>query len=157
MTRLREQTVSDLTAFEELIPLDSGLCVASTLRPDGSVQSSVVNAGVLPHGPSNRPVIGLVARGGSQKLRHLRADRRITVVARAGLRWAAVEGYARIIGPDDPSPQVDNEALRQLLRLIFVSAGGTHDDWATYDQVMIEERRAAVLVTPRRVYANPSS
>jgi hypothetical protein len=34
---------------------------------------------------------------------------------------------------------------------VFVGAGGTHDDWDTYDRVMREERRAAVLVAPTRV------
>jgi hypothetical protein len=35
---------------------------------------------------------------------------------------------------------------------VFVAAGGTHDDWDEYDRVMAEERRAAVLVTPTRIY-----
>jgi hypothetical protein len=43
-----------------------------------------------------------------------------------------------------------------LLRDIFCAAGGTHDDWATYDRVMREERRTAVLVSPTRVYTNPA-
>jgi hypothetical protein len=43
-----------------------------------------------------------------------------------------------------------------LLRDIFLAAGGAHDDWATYDRVMVEERRAAVLVRPSRVYSNPT-
>jgi hypothetical protein len=30
---------------------------------------------------------------------------------------------------------------------------GTHDDWATYDQTMRNERRTAVLVAPMRVYS----
>jgi hypothetical protein len=45
--------------------------------------------------------------------------------------------------------------LRLLLRDVFQAAGGTHDDYDTYDRVMAEERRAAVLITPRRVYTNP--
>jgi hypothetical protein len=49
---------------------------------------------------------------------------------------------------------VDAERLRLLLREIFTAAGGTHDDWPTYDRVMAEERRTAVLVTPRRVSTN---
>src|SRR5947208_4931727 len=117
--------MTDLAAFAELIPLDHGLCVVSTLRADGSVQSSVVNAGVLTHPLRSEQVVGLVAMGGSRKLRHVRADARVTVVARAGWRWAAVEGVAEIIGPDDPHPDVDSEALRQLLRDVFVAAGGT--------------------------------
>ncbi len=99
--------------------------------------------------------------GGSQRFANrdhdseIRADPRVTIVARAGWRWATVEGDAAIIGPDDPHPGVDSEALRVLLRDIFRAAGGTHDDWDTYDKVMAEERRAAVLITPSRVYTNP--
>ena len=148
--------MADLAAFAELIPLDHGLCVVNTLRGDGSVQSSVVNAGVLDHPARAERVVGLVAMGGSRKLRNLRADPRVTVVARAGWRWATVEGDAEIVGPDDPRPGIDDDALRLLLRNVFTAAGGTHDDWDTYDRVMAEERRAAVLITPRRVYTNPA-
>ncbi len=41
---------------------------------------------------------------------------------------------------------------RLLLREIFAAAGGTHDDFGAYDQAMPAERRAAILVTPGRVY-----
>jgi PPOX class probable F420-dependent enzyme len=147
--------MTDLAAFAELVPLDHGLCVVSTLRRDGSVQASVVNAGVLPHPLTGAQVVGLVATGGSRKLHNLRADSRATIVARAGWQWAAVEGDAEILGPDDPHPDVDDESLRILLRSIFQAAGGVHDDWDTYDRVMAAERRAAVLVTPRRTYGIP--
>ncbi|MGH3098829.1 MAG: TIGR03618 family F420-dependent PPOX class oxidoreductase [Streptosporangiales bacterium] len=149
--------MTDLAAFAELIPLDHGLCVVSTARADGSVQSSVVNAGVLEHPLRGGRVVGLVAIGVSRKLQNLRVEPRATVVARAGWQWATVEGEAEIIGPDDPHPDVDSEALRLLLRDIFRAAGGTHDDWDTYDRVMAEERRAAVLIEPRRIYTNPGS
>jgi PPOX class probable F420-dependent enzyme len=149
--------VTDLAAFAELVPLDHGLCVISTLRAEGTVQSSVVNAGVLRHPLRDEQVVGLVALGGSRKLRHLRTEPRATIVARAGWRWATVEGEAEIIGPDDPHPDLDGEAVRLLLRDIFRAAGGTHDDWDTYDRVMAEERRAAVLITPRRLYTNPQT
>ena len=39
--------VSDLSAFAKFVPEDHGLVVVSTTRADGSVQSSVVNAGVM--------------------------------------------------------------------------------------------------------------
>lgn len=142
----------DLSAFGTLVPLDHGLCTLSTLRRDGSIQSTLINAGVLEHPLGRGPVVGLVARGGTLKLKHLRADPRTTITIRAGWRWATVEGTAQIIGPDDPHPDVDAEALRRLLRDIFRAAGGTHDDWPTYDRVMADERRAAVLITPSRVY-----
>lgn len=144
--------MTDLSAFTELVKLDHGLCVVSTLRRDGGVHSSVVNAGVLDHRVSGERVVGLVAVGGSRKLRNLRADPRVTIVVRADWRWAAVEGVADLIGPDDPHRDVDAEALRVLLRDVFLAAGGTHDDWDTYDRVMAEERRTAVLISPRRTY-----
>jgi len=149
--------MTDISAFSELVALDHGLCVLSTVRRDGSVQSSVINAGVMPHPRTGEPVVALVAAGGTRKLEHLRADPRATIVVRAGWRWVTVEGDTEIIGPDDPQPGVDGEALRLLLRNIFQAAGGTHDDWDTYDRVMAEERRAAVLITARRVYSNPTS
>ncbi len=148
--------MTDLSAFAGLLSRDHGLCVFSTLRDKGSIQSSVVNAGVLQHPLTDVPVVGLVAIGGSRKLRNLRADSRATIVAKAGWQWAAVEGSAQLIGPDDPHPDVNDERLRLLLREIFTAAGGTHDDWDTYDRVMREQRRTAVLIPPTRVYANPT-
>jgi PPOX class probable F420-dependent enzyme len=149
--------VLDLSGFTELLGREHGLCVLSTLRRDGSIQASVVNAGVMPHPLSGAPVVALVARGGTRKLHNLRADPRAAIVARAGWQWAAVEGDAEIVGPDDPRPGIDGEGLRVLLRGIFRAAGGTHDDWDTYDRVMAEERRAAVLLAPRRTYSNPTA
>jgi PPOX class probable F420-dependent enzyme len=149
--------MTDLSVFAELVPLDHGLCVFNTLRADGSVQATVVNAGVMGHPLRDVQVVGLVAAGGSRKLGHLRADPRATIVARAGWRWATVEGTAEVIGPDDPHPDVDREHLRVLLQDIFRAAGGTHDDWDTFDRVMADERRAAVLVVPRRTYTNPTT
>jgi PPOX class probable F420-dependent enzyme len=147
--------VTDLADFARLVPLDHGLVEVSTLRDDGTIQASVVNAGVLSHPLTGQPVVGMVIRGGTRKLAHLRARPRATVVIRAGWQWAAAEGTAELIGPDDPMPGIDAERLRLLLREIFTAAGGTHDDWDTYDRVMAGERRAAVLLSPDRVYTNP--
>ena len=61
-----------------------------------------------------------------------------------------------LAGPDDPQPGVDADRLRRLLREIFTAAGGTHEDWDAYDQVMAAERRAAILLSPDRVYSNPA-
>jgi PPOX class probable F420-dependent enzyme len=146
--------MADLAAFAALVPLDHGLCVVTTVRADGSPQASVVNAGVLPHPRTGDGVVGLVAAGGTRKLQHLRSDPRCAVTVRAGWQWATAEGAAELIGPDDPHPDVDAEALRLLLRKVFQAAGGTHDDWDTYDRVMAEEHRTAVLLTPHRVYGN---
>jgi PPOX class probable F420-dependent enzyme len=146
--------VSGLEDFARLVRGDHGLCVVSTLRPDGTIQSSVVNAGVLDHPVTGAPVIGLVSRGDARRLANLRERPRVTIVVRASWDWASAEGPVELAGPDDPLPGVDAERLRLLLREIFTAAGGTHDDWAAYDRVMAQERRTAVLVTPDRLSGN---
>jgi PPOX class probable F420-dependent enzyme len=146
--------MTDLADFARLVPDDHGLCVVSTLRKDGSVHSSVVNAGVLPHPVDQHPVVGFVARGGTRKLDHLRVRPYVNIVVRAGWKWVAAEGPVEMAGPDDLLDDLDAEGLRLLLQSVFTAAGGTHDDWDTYDRVMAAERRTAVLLTPRRVYSN---
>lgn len=132
---------------------DKFLAVISTARADGTIQSSAVNAGVLPDPQSGQEVVAFVTYG-KAKLANLRNRPQITVTFRAGWQWAAIEGTARIIGPDDPAPGIDAEQLRLLRREVFTAAGGTHEDWDEYDRVMERERRAVVLVTPTRVYSN---
>lgn len=146
--------MTDLGEFSRLVAREHGLCVVSTLQADGTIQSSVVNAGVLDHPVTGRPVVGLVARGGSRKLANVRARPQATIVVRAGWEWAAAEGSAWLAGPGDPLPGIDAEGLRLLLRAVFAAAGGTHDDLDAYDRVMAAERRTAVLIEPRRVYSN---
>ena len=147
--------VADIEDFRRLVAGDHGLVVVSATRDDGTVSSSVVNAGVLPHPLTGETVVGMVARGGTKKLAYWRARPYANVVVRSGWQWAAAEGRVDLIGPDDPAPGVDAERLRLLLREIFTAAGGTHDDFDTYDAVMRAERRTAVFVHPGRVYANP--
>jgi PPOX class probable F420-dependent enzyme len=146
--------VSDLSAFAELVRLDHGLAVVSTARTDGTIQSSVVNAGVLDHPVTGRPVAAFVAAGSSRRLTNLRARPRTTVVMRAGWQWAGVEGPTELVGPDDRLEGIDDERRRSLLREIFAAAGGTHDDWDEFDRVMASERRVAVLVEPERTYGS---
>jgi PPOX class probable F420-dependent enzyme len=129
------------------------LAVIATARADGTIQSSVVNAGVLADPLTGQDVVAFVTYG-KAKLANLRVRPQLTVTFRAGWQWAAVEGKAAIIGPDDPAPGVDEERLRLLRREVFIAAGGTHDDWDEYDRVMAEQRRAVVLLTPTRVYSN---
>jgi PPOX class probable F420-dependent enzyme len=132
---------------------DSGLAVVSTLRADQTIQSSLVNCGIITRGD---PVLAFVTYG-RVKLANLRMRPQVTVTFRNGWQWAAVEGRAALIGPDDPREGVDAEALRLLLREIFQAAGGTHDNWDEYDRVMADQGRTAALITPIRIYSNASS
>jgi PPOX class probable F420-dependent enzyme len=145
--------MADLDLVRRLGAAEHGLAVVATTRADGTVQPSLVNAGVMPAPDGGGDVVAFVARGDAVKLRHLRARPRAAVVFRSGWEWASVEGPARIVGLDEPGG-VDAEELRVLLRDVFAAAGGTHDDWDEYDRVMATERRAAVFIAPERVYSN---
>jgi PPOX class probable F420-dependent enzyme len=145
-----------MTTLQDVIDIagrERFLAVVSTVRADATVQSSVVNAGVLPHPIDGTEVVGFVTYG-KAKLANLRARPQLSVTFRSGWEWATVEGRAELIGPDDPHPSIDAEGLRLLLRRVFTAAGGSHDDWDAYDRTMAEQRRTAVLVTPTRIYSN---
>ena len=145
-----------MTTLEEAAALarhDRGLVVVSTLRSNGTIQASVVNAGVIAHPITGEAVLGLVTAG-RIKLANLRVRSQVTATFRNGWQWAAVEGHAELVGPDDPQPWLDTEGLRQLRRGIFAAAGGEHDNWDEYDRIMTKEGRAAVLITPVRIYSN---
>jgi len=145
--------MTSVDAVIDIARSDHFLAVVSTLRADDTIQSSLVNAGALPHPVGKTEALGFVTYG-PVKLSNLRRRPQVTMTFRSGWQWASVEGRAELIGPDDPHPEIDAEALRLLLRDIFIAAGGSHDDWDAYDRTMVEQRRTAVLVHPLRVYGN---
>jgi PPOX class probable F420-dependent enzyme len=143
-------TDPDLAPVRSVVARDHGLASVSIVRADGTPHASLVNAGVLDHPRTGRPVVGYTTFG-LVKLRTLRERPATSILWRAGWEWVGVDGTSELIGPDDPAEGIDAEGLRLLLQAVFIGAGGTHDDWDTYDRVMREERRAAVLVAPTRV------
>lgn len=146
-------TIDDI---RRLVALDHGLAGLSTVRADGSVQSTVVNAGVVDHPVGNGPVAAFVGRPSTRKVAHLRANPTATLLWRAGWAWVAAEGTVELVGPDDPLDGLGDGGVPALLRGIYTAAGGSeHEDWAEYDRVMVAERRMAVLLTPTRIYVNP--
>jgi PPOX class probable F420-dependent enzyme len=126
----------------------------ATSRADGTIQTSLVNAGVTEHPVRGDAAVAFVARSDSVKLRHLRRRPYANVTFRAAWEWVAVEGATTIVGPDDHAPGIGADGLRRLLRDVFAAAGGTHDDWDEYDRVMARERRAAVFVAIDRISSN---
>ena len=145
---------ADLDLVRRLVAAENGLAIVATTRSDGSVHTSLVNAGVLDDPVRGEPVVGVVARGSAAKVRMLRRVGRASVTFRVGWEWVAVEGPALLIGPDDPAEGFPPDKVPQLLRDVFVAAGGTHDDWDDYDRTMAAERRVAVLVQPLRISSN---
>ena len=145
---------ADLGMVRRIGAAEHGLVVVAIVRPDQTVNTSVVNAGVLSDPVTNEDVIGFVARGDARKLRYLRTRPYAAVVFRSGWEWVTVEGPVRLAGPDDELPGLAASAIPGLLRDVFKAAGGSHDDWDEYDRVMAAEHRTAVLVEPRRIISN---
>jgi PPOX class probable F420-dependent enzyme len=146
--------MTDLADFRRVASEVHNFSVLTTTRADGSVQASVVSAGVMPDPTSETEAVVCVARGGTRKLANLRARPAATMVAHHQGAWVAVEGHAVLIGPDDPHPAVPDHNIPALLRDAFRAAGGSHDDWDEYDRVMRNERRTVIVITPLRVYSN---
>ena len=147
-----------MTTLDDAVALardEHGLTVVATARADGTIQASLVNAGVMAHPATGEPALAFVTYG-KVKLANLRARPQLAATFRNGWRYATVEGTAELAGPDDPAKWLGGrEQLRLLLRQVFTAAGGTHDDWDEYDRVMAEQRRTVVLVRPTRVYGTP--
>ncbi len=144
--------MTDLGDVERLADGDHHLAVVATTRADGSVQASVVSAGVADDPVDGSPSVALVAQGGSLKLRLLRRSGQATVVFKVGGQWAAVAGPVRLIGPDDGAELgLDVPAV---IRSAYRAAGGDHEDWAEFDRVMVEDRRCAVFVRADRISSN---
>ncbi len=151
-----DESALRLEQVRRLGALESGLAVVVTYRPDGSVQASVVNAGVLEHPVTGERVVGFVARGGAGKLTNLQSRPLLTVVFRSGWEWVAVEGSAELAGPDDQFEGLERKRLPRLLRTVYAAAvGGTEGDWADLDAAVAAEGHTAVLVVPVRTYWNP--
>jgi PPOX class probable F420-dependent enzyme len=146
--------MADVADFERLVGREHGLSVVSTLRADQTIQATVVNCGVLDHPVRGAPVVGFTTRGNSRKLVNLRARPRLAATVRVGWEWVTAEGPIELAGPDDPLDGLGPDGLRLLLRAVFSSAGGSHEDWDTYDRVMAQEQRVAVLMSPERIYSN---
>jgi PPOX class probable F420-dependent enzyme len=141
----------DLDDVRTALSDEHGLAVVSTVQRDGRILSSVVNAGVSPHPVAGAEHVAFVSGGSAARLTHIRRGAEVTIAVRRGWRWVSVTGPATLVGPDDPD---DSVAIPELLRSVFLAAGGTHDDWDEFDRVMAAERRTAVFVVPARIIGN---
>jgi Pyridoxamine 5'-phosphate oxidase len=143
--------MADLDDVRRIASADGNLAVLAVARHDGSVQASLVSAGVIPDPVDGASGVGLVAGGGTAKLALLRANPRATAVFQQGYQWVAVSGRARLLGPDDGVDDVD---VPSTLRAVYVAAGGEHEDWAAFDRAMADERRCAVFIRADAITSN---
>lgn len=143
--------------LRRLVAAESGLCTFTCLDASGAPHVSIINAGVMDNPVTGATSVACVVAGAARKGRLLRNDARAAVAFRHRWDWIAVHGEAQLIGLDDPVDGVTDADIPELLREVFRSAGGTHEDWDEYDRVMAAQRRLAVFVTLDHITANAGS
>ena len=123
--------------------------VVTTFRSNGAVQMSIVTVGAYRDG------VAFTTTEDRAKLNNLKRNPRCSILVSKDNWWGYVvlEGNAQVLSADN----TDAEELRQALRDVYRSASGTeHPNWDEYDQAMVDERRAAVVVVPDHVYGTAS-
>lgn len=119
--------------------------VLTTFRGNGAAQMSIVTVGAYADG------VGFTTTEDRAKLHNLVRDSRCSLLISKSDWWGYVvlEGEARLLrrgGSDDAE-------IRDALRGIYRAASGQeHPNWDEYDQAMIDDRRAAVIVIPDHIY-----
>ena len=119
--------------------------VLSTFRRDGAAQMSIVTVGQYGDGA------GFTTTEDRAKLHNLARNPRCSLLVSKPDWWGYIvlEGHARLLRRGES----DETELRDALRGIYRGASGQeHPNWDEYDQVMIDDRRAAVIVVPERIY-----
>ena len=119
--------------------------VLTTFRRDGAAQMSIVTVGPYDDGA------GFTTTEDRAKLHNLARNPRCSLLVSKADWWGYVvlEGRARVLRRGES----DETELRDALRGIYRSASGQeHPNWDEYDQAMIDDRRAAVIVVPERIY-----
>ena len=120
--------------------------VITTFQANGAGHSSIVVCGAY---QGNAAFV--IVYGSSAKARNLRKDARCTVMSVSD-NWrtcAIVEDQATLMDYGN----TDKEKMRVELREVFRACGDKdHSDWEEYDQAMVDDRRAAVIVVPDQIY-----
>jgi PPOX class probable F420-dependent enzyme len=119
--------------------------VLTTFRRDGAAQMSIVTVGTYGDGA------GFTTTEDRAKLHNLARNPRCSLLVSKSDWWGYVvlEGHAKVLRRGES----DDDELRDALRGIYRAASGQeHPDWDEYDQAMIADRRAAVIVVPERIY-----
>ena len=119
--------------------------VLTCYRRNGMPQMSIVTCGAYRDG------VAFTTTAGRAKLIILKRDPRCALMVSKRDWWGYVvlEGRATILSPDNTGAEELREALRGVYR---AATNQDHPNWEEYDQAMIDDRRAAVIVVPDHVY-----
>ncbi len=119
--------------------------VLTTFRRNGAAQMSIVSCGPLKNG------VAFTVTFDRAKLLNLKRDPRCSLLVSQESWWGFVvlEGRADIISADN----TDADELRLVLRDTYRTASGEeHPNWKEYDQAMIDDKRATIIVVPDHIY-----
>ncbi len=119
--------------------------VLTTFRRDGGAQMSIVTVGPYRDG------VAFTTTADRAKLINLKRNARCSLLVSKRDWWGYVvlEGHARVISSDN----TDADQLKMALRDVYrAAAAKEHPNWDEYDEAMRNERRAAVVVVPDRIY-----
>ena len=119
--------------------------VLSTFRRNGAIQMSIVTVGPYKDG------VAFSTTEDRAKLRNLERDPRCSLLASIDNWWGyvVVEGKAQSISSKTATPDELRDAMRDVYR---AAAGKEHPDWDEYDDAMVKENRATIVVIPDEVY-----
>ena len=119
--------------------------VLTCFRRNGMPQMSIVTCGAYRDG------VAFTTTAGRAKLLNLQRDTRCSLMVSKQDWWGYVvlEGRAIILSPENTGAEDLREALRGVYR---AATNQDHPNWEEYDQAMVDDRRAAVIVVPDRTY-----
>ena len=119
--------------------------VLTCFRKNGMPQMSIVTCGAYRDG------VAFSTTADRAKLINLKQDSRCALMVSKQDWWGYVvlEGRATILTSDNTTAAELSEALRGVYR---AATNTEHSNWEEYDQAMIADRRAAVIVIPDYVY-----
>jgi PPOX class probable F420-dependent enzyme len=119
--------------------------VLTCFRKNGMPQMSIVTCGAYRDG------VAFSTTDNRAKLLNLKRDSRCSLMVSKVDWWGYIvfEGKATILSSDNTSSDELRDALRDLSR---AATGGDHPNWPEYDQAMVDDRRAAVIVVPDQIY-----
>jgi len=121
--------------------------VLTTFRKDGGLQMSIVSCGLYRDGSA------FTTTADRAKLINLKRNPKCALLVSKPnwFGYVVLEGDAQILSSENTDPEELRMALRDVYRA--ASGGSEHSDWDEYDEAMVNERRAVVLIEPQRVFA----
>ena len=119
--------------------------VLTCFRRNGMPQMSIVTCGAYRDG------VAFSTTADRAKLLNLQRDSRCSLMISKQDWWGYVvlEGRATNLSQENTAADELRDALRDVYR---AATNQDHPNWEEYDQAMVADRRAAVIVVPDHIY-----